>query len=256
MPTLKPNPAPPSSWLTLIGSELVEAPEGLEKDIQQLRQNMRQVLLGKYEDLEAALEDLLSTVWTLRVQALPFLAQHDLTEAMKQVELEFVLIPQRFPALASATQKLLFGIQLMTDFVEKLIDVNPDFAKNLPQAISMEQVPSWEEIKKQITKQDYQGKTPYTLLRGSLLMELLLFAIDMAADEQLPLEESICYELDYQSAVAVKAYAAAFGIDKTRLPWNAFPKNEMNRLLLEGPVVSEADLEYIHEKRAHLNSWK
>jgi hypothetical protein len=64
MPTLKPNPAPPSSWLTLIGSELVEAPEGLEKDIQQLRQNMRQVLLGKYEDLEAALEDLLSTVWT------------------------------------------------------------------------------------------------------------------------------------------------------------------------------------------------
>ncbi|MEQ1746515.1 MAG: hypothetical protein ABMA02_13880 [Saprospiraceae bacterium] len=74
---------------------------------------------------------------------------------------------------------------------------------------------------------------------------MILFAIDLAADEQLPLDAGIYYELDYQSAVAVKAYAAALGLDKSQLPWYTYPNNSLEKFLLEGPVVSEVDIEHV-----------
>ncbi len=248
--------APPSSWLTLIGSELVEVPEGLSREVEQLRKALRKGLLGRYEELETLLEELLPRVWELRIRALPLLAQTDLAEALKKVEVEFSLMPQRFPALAEAAIKLLFGLHLMTGFVEKLLATNPEITTKLPQRLSADKMPTLEEIKGLALSKSGNEVLAYNLIQGSLLMDLLFFAMDLAADEHLPLDVGICYELEYQSAIAVKTYAAAFGMDKTQMPWYVPPQNTLEKILLEGPVVSEADVEYVHEKRAHLNTWK
>jgi len=252
MNLFQPHTAPPSSWLTLIGSEVVDVPKEILKEVEQLRKALRQGLMGRHEEIEASFEELLPAVWDLRIRALPLLAQIDLSEALKKIELEFLRVPQRFPALADAVQKLLFGLQLMTDFVEKLLAARPSLTTELPKQLSTEKMPSWHEI----ANQDTTDFTTYSLIHASLQMELLLFAIDLAADEQLPLQVGICYELDYLSATAIKTYAAAFGLEQTQLPWYAAPNNNVGKLLLEGPVVSEADLEYVHKKRAHLNTWK
>jgi hypothetical protein len=243
---------PPTSWLTLLGSEIRDVPQGMNREMEQLRMRLRQGLLGRHEEIEALLEELLPAVWDLRIRALPLLAQTNLSEALKKVELEFSLVPQRFPALADAVQKLLFGLHLMSEFVEKFLAANPNLTTELSGQLATEKMPSWHEIVNQGTT-DFPA---YSLIHASLRMELLLFAIDLATDEQLPLQVGVCYELDYLSATTVKAYAAPFGLEQTQMPWYAAPKNNVGKLLLEGPVVSEADLEYVHEKRAHLNTWK
>lgn len=254
MLSFDPPTTPAPSWLALIGSELVDVPKGLMREVAQLRNALRDGLLGNYEDFEVVLEELLPKVWELRIQALPLLAQINLADALKKVELEFALIPQKIPALAEATDKLMFGLHLMADLAEKLLVAHPEIASEIPQPLFSGKAPVWEEIKHQT--QVGSGNAAFNFLEGSLRIELLLFALDLAADEHLSLNTNICYELNYQSAVAVKTYASAFGLDKTQMPWYAPPYTALEELLLEGPVVSEAEMEYIHDKRAHLNSWK
>jgi hypothetical protein len=94
------------------------------------------------------------------------------------------------------------------------------------------------------------------LIQTSLMMELLLLAVDIAATKKLQLTPGICYELDYQSAVTVKAYAVALGLTEEQMPWYQSPENDLERLLLSGPVLEEPEIEYILEKRRHLGEWK
>ncbi|MFN0014945.1 MAG: hypothetical protein ACKVU2_10390 [Saprospiraceae bacterium] len=248
---------PPPSWLTILESELVTPPEGVAKDLKVLKNNIRQALLGRYENLEQTFEGLLPVVWSLRVRVLPMLAQFDLVDTLKNAELHFSRLPQQIPALAGATEKLLFGMHLMKDFVEKLLAENPNFETELAEGLTHlpEKIPTWEEIEGMIFSENGFGTVAFKLIHGSLMMELILFAVDLAADEHLPLDTGICYELDYQSAVAIKTYAGAFGLDKSQMPWHTYPNNSLDKFLLEGPVVSESDMEYVHEKRMHLNSW-
>lgn len=246
----------PSSWLTLIGSELVEVPKDLEREVVRLKETLRQGLLGNYEELDSLLEELLPRVWELRVQVLPLLAKINLAEALKKVELEFALIPQKIPALTDATEKLLFGVHLMTGLAEKLLAAHPEITRKMSKPFFAGEAPTWAEIKHEVLVDSNSGSIAFNLLEGSLRIELLLFALDLAADEHLSLDAGICYELNYQSAVAVKTYASAFGLDKKEMPWHTPPYTALEELLLEGPVVSETEMGYVHEKRSHLNSWK
>lgn len=248
--------ASPTSWLTLIGSELVEVPKELEREVERLKESLRKGLLGNYEELDSLLEELLPRVWKLRIQASPLLAKINLAEALKKVELEFALIPQKIPALADATEKLQFGLHLMTGLAEKLLATHPEITREMSQPVFAGEAPTWEEIKHGVLVDSNSGNVAFNLLEGSLRIELLLFALDLAADEQLSLDAGICYELNYQSAVAVKSYASAFGLDKKEMPWHTPPYTALEELLLEGPVVSEAEMKYVHEKRSHLNTWK
>jgi len=88
------------------------------------------------------------------------------------------------------------------------------------------------------------------------MIEVLLFAIDDIADNKIPLEPAICYEFDYQSAIAVKEYAAGLGMSEAQLPWYREPQNDVEKLLLTGPVLSDSNLEHVFEKRRHLDTWK
>jgi hypothetical protein len=89
-----------------------------------------------------------------------------------------------------------------------------------------------------------------------LTIELLVFAVDIITEEQLPLESGMYYELAYQSAVAVKTYAGFFEITENELPWYSPAENKFQQLLLEGPVLHGDDLQYLYEKREHLNLWR
>jgi hypothetical protein len=219
-----------------------------------LKENLRQILLGDYEHLEAALESLLPEVWQLRIKAMPIFAQIDLTDAIKKVEVEFASIPTRMPLLAAAAENLSFGVHLMGKFLKDMLSQNPNLIEDLQQQLSESAAPSFSEITLQLT----QGEHPIiaNFIHGSVMMEVLLFAIDLADDEQLPLEYGICYELGYQSAVAVEEYGLAIGLTAEKMPWYSPPQNDLQWLLLEGPVLSEPDIQYITEKRKHLNSWK
>lgn len=247
----------PPSWLTLLESEKVKIPQGLMTAFVALKKDIREILLGKHEDFETNIEGLLQKTWELRIQAIPVLLKQDFSEALKKAGREFSLIPQRYPTLSKAVRKLEFGLHLMTQFVEGLATKTMDWPISPQQVIQSVPPESLNDLIAQLARNGNpeSGKLLH-MLQGSLMVEILIFAIDLAADEQLPLDPGICYELEYQAAVAVKEYAAAFGIDKTQMPWYARPKNEMENLLVEGPVVSEADLQYVMEKRAHLNSWK
>lgn len=246
----------PPSWLTLMDDEQMELPRWLLVELENLKKDLRQALLGEYENLEAALENMLPKVWGLRMKALPFIAQVDPSEAVKKIELEFSLLLERFPDLAGAANKLMFGLHLMTEFVGKIIEDNPNLLKDLPHQLSGQDLLSWQEVTAQFSTKDNSRAMADNLFHGSLMMELLLFAVDLAAGEDISLDQGICYELDYQSAVAVKTYAAAFGLGADQMPWYQQPKNELEQLLLEGPVLAEPEIEYILEKRRHLNTWK
>lgn len=243
----------PPSWLTLIGTDQVQAPASLMSEVGELSLELEHALQGNYEDLEAVLEGLLPKVWDLRIKALPILAQLDFSEAMKMAESDFSLIPKKNPSLGPVVEKLVFGFQLMKEFVENLLAQKPKFTKELSKQALGENPPSFSEMMEQLA---VGGFVEANFIHGSLMIDLLLFAVDLSVEKELPLDPSICYELDYQSAVAVKEYASAFGIDKTKVPWYTPPKNNLGKLLAEGPVVSEEDLQYVYEKRAHFNTWK
>ena len=103
---------------------------------------------------------------------------------------------------------------------------------------------------------DEEAETMLRFLHGSLLMEPLLLAVDIVADEQLSLDFAMCHEMKYLSALAVEEYAGVIGLDYTKMPWYKPPQTDLQRLLLEGPTLNEADIQYIHEKRSHLNAWR
>lgn len=244
---------PPLSWLTILGTHQVQAPTSLLSEVEKLSIQLEQSLQGNYEDLEAALEGMLPKVWDLRIKALPLLAKLDLTDAIKKVEVDFLLIPKNYPSLAGAAEKLGFGLQLMRKFIENWVAKKPKFTQELSKQLVGENPPSFPEIMEHLA---VGGFAEANLVHGSVMIDLLLFAVDLSAEKQLPLDPSICYELDYQSAVAVKEYASAFGLDRTKVPWYNPPQNNMENLLADGPVVSEQDLQYVLEKRAHFNTWK
>jgi hypothetical protein len=253
MTTLEQYQTPPS-WLAVLGEGEITMPEWITEELTMLKMKLRQVLSQDYEYLELALESLLPKVWELRMRVLPILNQLDLTEALKKVEAEFALIPQRMPSVAAAAEKLNYGLHLMDKWVKTLMSQNTNLLQDLQQQLPDASPSSFEELIAQLAHGENQ--TIQKLLHGSLMMELLLFTIDLAADEQIPLDFGVCYELGYQSAVAVEEYASALGHTAEQMPWYSPPQNDLQRLLLEGPVLSEPDIQYITEKRKHLNSWK
>lgn len=257
MTTLEQYPTAPPALLILLDEQALEIPEALKLQVEKLKQYIRESLFQDYEILETSLENKLPEVWDLRMRALPILAQFDLTEALQKVQQEFAFIPQQYPPLKEAAGKLNYGLHLMTQFVEKLLSADPKWAQHLPHKLHTVDLPPYREIMASLVLNGApDNNTLLNLIHGSLMMELLLFVLDIAAEEQLPLDEAICYELNYQSAVAVKQYAGAFGSGDTRMPWYQSPQNDLQRLLLTGPTLNEPDIQYIREKQSHFNSWK
>ncbi len=212
----------PPSWLTLIGTDQVQAPALLMSEVGELSLELEQALQGNYEDLEAVLEGLLPKVWDLRIKTLPILAQLDLSEAMQMVESDFSLIPKKNPSLGPVVEKLVFGFQLMKEFVENLLALKPKFTKELSKRVLGENPPSFSEMMEQLAVGGWVGEN---FFHGSLMIDLLLFAVDLSVEKKLPLDPGICYELEYQSAVAVKEYASALGYRKpNRCPGTKAPR--------------------------------
>ncbi len=244
-----------SNLLEVLQEEGIQVPVHLIDQINTLKRALLEALLQNYEPFKSTLENLLPSVWNLRMEALPILVEMDLTEAMKNVELEVSMLPEKHPALSDVVERLHFGLLLMAQLTQSLLEQNSD-AFN--QAISdTTAFASYESVITELKEvNDSTSEITINFLHGSLLMELLILCAHTIADEQLTIDPALYYELKYQSALAVEEYAGILGLDHTKMPWYKSPQNYLQHLLLEGPTLSESDLKYIHEKQTHLNSWK
>lgn len=256
MPTFNSFNASPPSWLAFIGASRVDIPEDLHREVDELKSALQKALEGEYENLEAALEEMLPSVWTIRLHAMPLLAKVDIRALSEFVYTEFSQITKNHPRLYTAAEKLVFGLELMEELTSLLGGPPPDFMKQVARDLQKAGFSSLSEVNAQLIAEGNEGKKVAELIQASLMMELLLLAVDIAATKKLQLTPGICYELDYQSAVTVKAYAVALGLTEEQMPWYQSPENDLERLLLSGPVLEEPEIEYILEKRRHLGEWK
>lgn len=247
-----------TNLLQVLQEEGMKLPLNLQRQINALKSKLRKALQQDHEALEGVLESLLPTVWELRIQALPILAKTDLKEALEKVQQEVNMLPQRYPSLSDVVERLAFGIQLMSQFTQQLIHQHPDVFNQASVALLPDSPHvSYEKIIAQLKETgDEEANIMTSFLHGSLLMEPLLISVDMAAEEQIQLDAAMCYELKYQSALAVEDYAKIIGLDYSQMPWYKAPQTDLQRLLLNGPTLNEADLQYILEKQSHLNTWR
>lgn len=256
MPTFNSFNTSPPSWLAFIGASRVDIPEDLHREVDELKSALQKALVGGYENLETALEEMLPSVWTIRLHALPLLAKVDIRALSEFVHAEFSQVAKNHPPLSAAAEKLVFGLELMEELTSIFGGPPPDFMKRVARDLQKTGFPSLSEVNAQLISEGNEGQKWAELIRASLMMELLLLAVDIGATKKLPLSSGICYELDYQSAVTVKAYAAALGLTEEQIPWYQNPENDLERLLLSGPVLEEPEIGYILEKRRHLGEWK
>jgi len=248
-----------SKLLQTLDEEGKQVPASLLRQVEFLKTQLRKSLQEDHSTLEKKLENLFPQAWKLRMQALPLLLDADLPEITKKIEDKMALLSQQYPKLSATIGHLTLGIGLMGRFVKHLLDQNPHFIKDASANLATDiPAPTFQDIMASVEKSEAsEAKSFELLLHGSLMMEMLLLAIDLAAEEQLSIEDAMYHELKYQSAVATEDYAfGAFGVDHTSMPWYKPPQNALQHLLIEGPTLSETDLQYTNEKRMHLNSWK
>lgn len=250
----------PTPLFSILADNSEIVPKSLLKEILSLKKRLRKTLLMNVEDLEAIFENMLPKVWELRVKAFQVISKFDiLLEASTKAEADFASIPQKKPELTATVQKLDYGFQLMTEFLKAVLQ-SPEHAELVFEKLGDKatQIPSFDQICNEMEaagdKEMQQALKQF--LHGSTMMELLILAVDLAAEEDLPLEFNMYHELEYQSAVAVKSYAKFLGVEETKLPWYKSPTGDFQKMLIGGPVLAASDFQFVHERSAHLNSWR
>ena len=231
-------------------------PENLLESVHHLKGRIQNALEADEELLGETLEALFPEIWQLRLAALPFLAELEITDTLHKLELDLEAVASKTPQLKGAVERLDFGLKLMVEFLKPLLKDNPEWFEKM----SRDQTGSalgYHEIVTQIgATEKEQAAAMISFLQGSLMMELLLFALYQIDEDHPAPSTAVCHEPQYLSAEAVKQYAAGLGIDHTQLPWHCAPKSDFQDFLLAGPVATTEQLQFIKEKRAHLNTWK
>jgi hypothetical protein len=248
-----------SKLLQTLDEEGKQVPKSLLRQVELLKKKLRKYLQEDHSSLEKKLEQLFPGLWQLRMQALPILLDLDLSEITKKIEDNMALLSQQHPELRAIIEPLTLGVGIMGRFAKQIADQNPEFLFNGSASLATNiATPTFQDVMASLENLDAsEANSFFLLLHGSLMLELLLLAIDLAATEQLPMEDAMYHELKYLSSVATEDYAlAAFGVEHTNMPWYKPPQNALQNLLLEGPTLSETDLQFINEKRMHLNSWR
>jgi len=247
----------PPSMLRLLEDSTVSLPEPIRMEVQQLKDKLQTILLGDYQAIETALPALLPKVWALRMQALPFLAKIDIKQTIYDVSAHFLMLRTEHPELSGPLDKLQFGLEQMKKFISVLMETNPEIFEAFKSRTNHE-APNFETL----VNSFHEGGTDEALrflqiLQSSLMMELLLFAIDLTAEHQLPLSIGVLHELNYQSAVTVESYGVALiGMQSTEMPWYQPTQNKLQQLLYAAPVADAEQLRFLEEKRAHFNAWR
>jgi hypothetical protein len=224
-------------------------PHGLLFAVQQLEGKILRALEEAEENLEPTLEAMFPEVWKLRISAMPFLAEVDLSAVFDTVETEIEEVASKIPALKGTVERLQFGLGLMIDFIEQDI---PDYSLNVPSV-----VPEYQSIVTELsTSKSETTSTLLSLLQGSLMMELLLFALYQVAKGEAKPSPEMCYELQYLSGTSVKEYAIGIGATNVQFPWQQHQVSDFQSFLLKGPVASNEQIEFIKQKRAHFGLWE
>ncbi len=245
------------SLLRLLEGPQFDLPASIQSEVRQLKDRLQTILLGDYQEMETALQALLPKVWSLRMRALTFLAKIDVQQAIHDLSVHFLALQKQHPELSGPLNKLSFGLELMSKFISVLPTADSDPFETIVQNTALE-VPDFAALVNalQAVGADDGGRM-LKIVRASLMVELLFFALDLAAERQLPLETGVLHELNYQSAVTVEAYAhALFDMQPEDMPWYQAPLNELQRLLYTAPVGDSEQLRFLEEKRAHFNAWK
>jgi hypothetical protein len=231
-------------------------PENLSAAVQQLNGKIQNALRSDEALLGETLQALFPEIWQLRLAAFPFLTEMEITGTLHQVELDLNTVASKAPQLKGAVERLNFGINLMIAFLKPLLKDAPDYFEKLTNDKTSAAL-DYQDIIAQIgAAEKEQAAAIITFLEGSLMMELLLFALCQIDKDQPAPATAMCHELQYLSAEAVKQYAAGLGIDHTELPWYRAPKSYFQDFLLAGPIATTEQRQFIKEKRAHFNTWK
>lgn len=245
------------SMLRLLEDPQIDLPASIHLEVRQLKDKLQSILLGDFQEMEAALQALLPNVWSLRLQALPFLAKIDVQQAIHDLSDHFLALREQHPELNGPLNKLQFGLELMNQFLTVLPTAHSDMFEAIAEHTALE-VPDFDTLVNALLVEGTDGSGRMVqIVRASLTMELLLFALDLTVERELSLENGVLHELNYQSATTVETYAhALFDMQSEEMPWYQAPQNELQRLLYAAPVADAEQLRFVEEKRAHFNTWK
>ena len=231
-------------------------PENLQNAVNTLMGKLQNALKGDEELLRENLERLFPEMWSLRFECMSFLADLEIVGTLRKIEYDLESVAMSRPELQETAERLLFGLELMIDFLTPLLRDITDFTGK----VAEEKTGISSDYDCMITRigamDREQASTIIALIQSSLMIELLLFAIIQTDKNQQIPDTALCHELQYLSAEAVEQYAKALGIKKTQLPWYSVPRSDFQKFLLGGPVATDEQLQLIKEKRSHLNSWK
>lgn len=244
------------SLLEALEEEGAPVPENLLYAVGQLKKRVQEALQGDEEQLEEALEALFPELWGLRQAAISFLADLEMGKAIRKIELDLQTLAAQTPQLKATVERLQFGLVLTVQFVQTLIANEPDIFRKVSVSGQNSDI-GYQDVMAQLSATgNQQAHTVISFFHGSLMKELLLFALHSIAEGYAIPEKAMCHELQYLSAKAVKHYAAGLGVDQTQLPWYQPPKSDFQTFLLSGPVANTEHLRFIKEKRAQFNTWK
>lgn len=228
----------------------VEMPIALLEKIEWLDNELAHILAQNQEDLEKHFEALHLFVLQLRIEALPILLQQDLTDINQEAQYKFIFIAKEHPILAPTVQKLSYGFELMIEVLKK---IEVKHGVNLSELNTIDE----ELVNEKIVTLLNTSKIAQQTLASSLNMEIAMLCVMVIAEKNLTLDTAMYYELEYQSAVAIKEYAAVTLEKKnTDMPWYKAPQNDYQTFLLAGPTLQESEIDYIQQKRQHLSQWK
>ena len=231
-------------------------PENLQNAVNTLMGKLQNALKGGEELLRENLERLFPEMWSLRFECMSFLADLEIVGTLRKIEYDLESVAMSIPELRGTSERLLFGLELMIDFLTPLLRDTTDFTgKEAKEKTGISS--DYDCMITQIGAMNIdQASTIIALMQSSLMIELLLLAIIQTdKNHQVP-DTAVCHELQYLSAEAVEQYANALGIKKTQLPWYSVPRSDFQKFLLGGPVATDEQLQLIKEKQSHLNSWK
>lgn len=231
----------------------ITVPKNLLSAVNQLREKIYYALLGDEEQLEETFTAMFPDVWKLRISALPFLADLKVSEALHQIEVDLEVISTKFIQLKPTAERLQFGFELMNQIV-----LNHDDSLIHMSEIEIDSIPNYPELINQIKKEENEHSVKVlSILHGSMMMEILLFAIIQYSEKNTqPPEFAMCHELQYLASVATKQYAEGWGINETTLPWYEPSSSDFQDFLISGPVATSNHIQSIKDKRAHFNTWK
>lgn len=200
------------------------------------------------DNLENNFKELYPLIWDLRLKALPLLITH-FKENVVQFEKHLENIKNQNHLLFAVIEKLLYGLELMVEFIGRIEKDSETNIADLTQDISQTHI-NYGELIHEIDANELN------LINASFSIDILLFTIELISTHKIPLDEDLVYELEYLSAVAVKEYAKILDKKTEDMPWYVPPKTELQHLLLNGVTLKEEEIEYIKQKQNHFNQWR